>query len=689
MQLGEGRVGLLDELVVPVARRGERVFVAGQRAIEPPLPARTAAHRRAEVQLARHEALERFLRVFELGERGHARLDERPPEEPDVQDGDDRADDGDEGRERSAGRRRPLGRGSKARTSAAVGAGDRFGTRRPGGAAYARAVFTRAVKRRRAGSEWETSSSGCHCTPRTKRERSDSSRPSTIWSGAHATAPEPRAERLDRLVVHAIDLDLVGAEGLGEPAARLDHDLVGGLVARRLLAVRELGAGIGADVLVETAAERDVQHLDAAADREDRQPPIERDPHRRGLDGVARRRDVVERGMRGLAEERGVHVAAAGQEQAVQAPREPIEGGGAELGRQRHRYAPGLLDGVEVRRVHVGPLGMLVDSDRGADADEGTWRHGASITCALRPCARIRRMSLDSAQNQRAAASDGGSMTQVMGRHWMIAAGHPLAAQAGARVLAAGGNAIDAGVAAGMTLGVVHPDMVSFAGVAPILVHLGKTGETFEVSGVGPYPQKATADFYRTRCGGEIPSGVLRTVVPAAPDAWCTALERWGTLSFADAVAPALECAAQGFPLSRFSAAMTRANVERYRRLADLGRAVPARRPGARPGPPARSVGAGRDHHADDRGREEGAPPRPRPGDPRRARRVLQGRDRPAHRRVPRARGRAPRGPGPRRVPGRRRPRAPRVLPRLRGRGVRLLVSGAGAAADAEPHRAL
>jgi hypothetical protein len=69
-------------------------------------------------------------------------------------------------------------------------------------------------------------------------------------------------------------------------------------------------------------------------------------------------------------------------------------------------------------------------------------------------------MSLDSVQSQRAAASDGGSMTQVMGRHWMIAAGHPLAAQAGARVLAAGGNAIDAGVAAGMTLGVVDPDRV-------------------------------------------------------------------------------------------------------------------------------------------------------------------------------------------------------------------------------------
>src|SRR5262245_21231905 len=119
-------------------------------------------------------------------------------------------------------------------------------------------------------------------------------------------------------------------------------------------------------------------------------------------------------------------------------------------------------------------------------------------------------MSLDSVQNQRDPSSTGRSVTQVMGRRWMIAAGHPLAAQAGARVLAAGGNAVDAGVAAGMTLGVVHPDMVSFAGVAPILVHLGKTGETFEVSGVGPYPQRATAEFYRTRCCGTIPAGGLR-----------------------------------------------------------------------------------------------------------------------------------------------------------------------------------
>src|SRR5262247_3702973 len=117
-------------------------------------------------------------------------------------------------------------------------------------------------------------------------------------------------------------------------------------------------------------------------------------------------------------------------------------------------------------------------------------------------------MTLDSAQYQRSAAPAGsGPMNQVMGRQWIVSAGHPLAAQAAACVLEAGGNAIDAGVAAGFMLGVVHPDMVSFAGVAPILVHLGSTGETFEVSGVGPYPRKATADFFRTHCHGEIPTG--------------------------------------------------------------------------------------------------------------------------------------------------------------------------------------
>src|SRR5256884_9479184 len=144
-------------------------------------------------------------------------------------------------------------------------------------------------------------------------------------------------------------------------------------------------------------------------------------------------------------------------------------------------------------------------------------------------------MSLDSAvSSKKAPANTPTSSPQVIGTRWAVAAGHALASEAGARMLAAGGNAIDAGVAAGLTLGVVHPDMVSVAGVAPILVHVARTGETFQVSGVGPYPRAASVAYFRERHGGQIPPGLPRTVVPAAPDAWLTALPRWGTMSFAD-----------------------------------------------------------------------------------------------------------------------------------------------------------
>src|SRR5256884_7422760 len=144
-------------------------------------------------------------------------------------------------------------------------------------------------------------------------------------------------------------------------------------------------------------------------------------------------------------------------------------------------------------------------------------------------------MSLDSAvSSKKAPANTPTSSPQVIGTRWAVAAGHYLASEAGARVLAAGGNAIDAGVAAGMALGVVHCDMVSVAGVAPILVHIARTGETFQVSGVGPYPRAATVAYFRERHGGQIPPRLPRPVVPAAPDAWLTALPRWGTMSFAD-----------------------------------------------------------------------------------------------------------------------------------------------------------
>jgi gamma-glutamyltranspeptidase/glutathione hydrolase len=115
-------------------------------------------------------------------------------------------------------------------------------------------------------------------------------------------------------------------------------------------------------------------------------------------------------------------------------------------------------------------------------------------------------MSLDSVTSQQGSKGHRPTSTvQSIGTRWGVAAGHSLASEAAARVLAAGGNAIDAGVAAGFCLGVVHPDMVSVAGVAPILVHVASTRQTWQVSGVGPYPRAASAQYFHSRHGGLIP----------------------------------------------------------------------------------------------------------------------------------------------------------------------------------------
>jgi gamma-glutamyltranspeptidase/glutathione hydrolase len=122
----------------------------------------------------------------------------------------------------------------------------------------------------------------------------------------------------------------------------------------------------------------------------------------------------------------------------------------------------------------------------------------------------------------------------ISGNHYLVAAGHPLATMAGTEVLRAGGNAIDAGVAAGMCLSVVESNMVSFGGVAPIILYSAEADEIVTINGVGYWPAKMDAEFFNRELGGAMPAGILRTVIPAAPAAWIAALERYGTMSFGD-----------------------------------------------------------------------------------------------------------------------------------------------------------
>jgi len=148
----------------------------------------------------------------------------------------------------------------------------------------------------------------------------------------------------------------------------------------------------------------------------------------------------------------------------------------------------------------------------------------------------------------------------------MVAAGHYLAAQAAFQILEAGGNAVDAGVCGGIALGVLQSEYVGFAGVAPIMIRPAETGEVFTISGLGWWPKAASLDVFHRDHDGRIPPGILRTLVPAAPDAWITALERWGTMSFGDVAAAAVQFARDGFPMPVLTSRIIAAAEDNYRR---------------------------------------------------------------------------------------------------------------------------
>lgn len=157
----------------------------------------------------------------------------------------------------------------------------------------------------------------------------------------------------------------------------------------------------------------------------------------------------------------------------------------------------------------------------------------------------------------------------LYGSRHAVSAGHYLAAAAGFAILEAGGNAIDAGCAAGIALAVLHPDEVNVAGVAPIMIRTGaqgdKGGKVVTIAGLGHWPARFPADLFMREHGGKMPLGLLRTVVPAAPDAWITALCDYGTMSFGDVAGAAIRYAREGFAVFEYMATMIKQYEDGYR----------------------------------------------------------------------------------------------------------------------------
>jgi len=137
----------------------------------------------------------------------------------------------------------------------------------------------------------------------------------------------------------------------------------------------------------------------------------------------------------------------------------------------------------------------------------------------------------------------------VMGRNAGVSAGHPLTTAAAFEVLTKGGNAFDAGVAALLVGGVVEQDLYSLGGEALVLVFPRNSGKVTSVVGQGWAPKGATIDGYTSRGKNLNGEGLDPAVVPGALHAALTVLERWGTMSFEQVSARAIEYAGQGFPL--------------------------------------------------------------------------------------------------------------------------------------------
>lgn len=144
------------------------------------------------------------------------------------------------------------------------------------------------------------------------------------------------------------------------------------------------------------------------------------------------------------------------------------------------------------------------------------------------------------------------SRPTLMGTRGMVATEHYLSAEAGLRMLHAGGNAFDAAVAATLAEGVLNPHMHTFGGEISALGYSARNKQVFSINGNTVAPQAATIDWFKKQKISLIPfTGILAAGPCAVPDTLLTILQRFGTFSFAQVVEPALELAEGGFPLHR------------------------------------------------------------------------------------------------------------------------------------------
>ncbi len=144
-----------------------------------------------------------------------------------------------------------------------------------------------------------------------------------------------------------------------------------------------------------------------------------------------------------------------------------------------------------------------------------------------------------------------GSRSEVIAPHGMVAASQPLAAQVGIDILKAGGNAIDAAVAVNAMLGLVEPHMNGVGGDMFAIVWDAENEQMHALNATGRSGYGFSRELLEERGLERSPgSGPLSWMVPGAVDGWAELLDRFGTMSLEQVLAPAIAYARDGFPVT-------------------------------------------------------------------------------------------------------------------------------------------
>jgi gamma-glutamyltranspeptidase/glutathione hydrolase len=146
--------------------------------------------------------------------------------------------------------------------------------------------------------------------------------------------------------------------------------------------------------------------------------------------------------------------------------------------------------------------------------------------------------------------------SMVISRRGVVSAENPLAAQAGASVLAHGGNAVDAAIATNAVMGVVEPMMNGIGGDLFAIVYDAKSGKLYGLNASGWAPAGLSVEFLKSKGIAKMPQkGIQSVTVPGAVDGWAKLIARFGTKKFAELLAPAIYYSREGFPVPEWDAA--------------------------------------------------------------------------------------------------------------------------------------